>query len=106
MVAFDSPVGETLRRMRVSRAALAAIWFDALNADQDAWADWARGELDRRFAGAPVVLALHFLQACKAGDPKRARQLWGVLGSVPLDGAECRILNTAVEMGRRLVMAG
>lgn len=103
MIAFDSPAGAELRAMGLSRAALAALWFEALTADQDIWAAWAHDQCDARFPDAPVVMALYFLSACKAGDVQKARQLWQVLGSLPLERVECPIIGNAQGIGQAML---
>lgn len=100
MIAFDSPAGARLRGLEMSRAGLAAVWFTALNEDQPLWAAWAQEKLVNSHRGAAVTLALQMLQASQDDDIPRARQIWVLLDSLPLDRAECHILRSAEAIGR------
>jgi hypothetical protein len=94
MIAFDSPEGAALRGLTPSRSATLAIWVTALNEGNDSWANWARNALDTTAHDAELA-ALRFMQAAKDGDERAARQLWAVLASFPIDGADSRIILAA-----------
>ena len=100
MIAFDSPAGAQLRRLELSRAALAALWFTALTEDRPLWAAWAQDRMTDTYPGTASTLALQMLQAAQEDNIPRARRIWLLLASLPLDQAECRILQSAQDIGR------
>jgi hypothetical protein len=94
MIAFDSPEGAALRAMRLSRSAVAALWFTALNEGQDSWSSWASDTLAELPQGRETA-ALRFIQAASDGDVRRARQFWTILASYPQNGTQGRITRAA-----------
>jgi hypothetical protein len=94
MIAFDSSDGATLRALKPSPSAVLALWFAALNEGQDPWAAWAVMQLEGQPPDAEIA-ALRFLHAASTGDHRAARQLWTILASFPIDGADSRIILAA-----------
>ena len=103
MIAFDSPEGIRLRAIGLSRSALMALWFTALNEGQDTWSAWALDLAKVNHPQDPTTIALRFLQASADGDAKLARQLWAVLASFPIDDSKSRIIQAAHGIGQSLL---
>ncbi len=100
MIAFDSLEGTRLRAMTLSRSALMSLWFTALNEGQESWGEWARQVADADHPQDAATAALRFLQAAGEGDARRARQLWAVLMSFPIDQTDSKIIRAARDVGR------
>lgn len=94
MIAFDSPEATTLRAMKLSRSALEAIWFTALEEGRDSWAAWAGDKLAQYLAGAEMA-ALRFVRAASDGEIRQAQQFWAVFASFPASSAQTRICAAA-----------